>query len=131
MSIRVCRRKNPLNIRYSPRNKWKGQIGNSHGFCSFISMEYGLRAGIVLIRSYIRRGYNTINSIISRWAPPSENNTESYINFVVGRVGLPDDTEILDTDIEIIKKLIQAMSWIETMSVIDAEDLNHVINEYL
>lgn len=129
--MKVCKRKNPLNIRYSSRNKWKGQIGNSHGFCSFISMEYGVRASLVLLRSYIRRGYNTIDLIINRWAPPSENNTEAYISFVSSKAKIYRSAIISDTDQEIISRICSAMAWVETMSKLSLDELNRVWNEYV
>lgn len=74
---------NPLNIRYSPSTKWKGQAGANKGFCVFTDMIYGYRAAIVLLCNYQRKGYDTIRKIITRWAPPSENNTEAYISAVL------------------------------------------------
>ena len=39
------RNNNPLNIRYSPANKWQGQTGENKGFCTFRNEAYGIRAG--------------------------------------------------------------------------------------
>lgn len=75
--------KNPLNIRFSPMNDWRGQIGCRKGFCQFDSFYNGCRAAMVLLCNYIRKGYDTVPEIISRWAPASENNTKAYINTVV------------------------------------------------
>lgn len=73
---------NPLNIRYSPMNKWKGQTGCNRGFCTFTSMELGFRAALVLLRNYVRRGLNTPALIVKTWAPDNENDTKSYIQHV-------------------------------------------------
>lgn len=78
----IERTNNPLNIRFSSSNYWRGQTANIKGFCAFKSMDYGYRAAYLLLCNYIRNGHNTIESIINRWAPPSENNTENYIKFV-------------------------------------------------
>lgn len=75
--------KNPLNIRFSPMNDWKGQIGSRKGFCEFKTFYYGCRAALVLLCNYVRKGYDTVPEIISRWAPASENNTKAYIDTVV------------------------------------------------
>lgn len=83
MKPRGIRNKNPLNIRYSPMNHWKGQIGSPSGFCEFDTMEHGYRAALVLLLNYVKRGYDTIGSIIGRWAPASENDTQAYINVVI------------------------------------------------
>lgn len=78
--------KNPLNIRFSPMNQWKGQIGDRKGFCEFAQFYYGCRAAMVLLSNYVRKGYATVPEIIARWAPASENNTKVYIAAVVGRL---------------------------------------------
>ena len=49
--------KNPLNIRFSPMNSWKGQIGDRKGFCQFEQFYYGCRAALVLLSYYVRKGY--------------------------------------------------------------------------
>lgn len=70
---------NPLNIRFSIMNTWKGQIGFEKGFCKFDTLEHGFRAALVLLCNYHRKGYDSIEKIVTRWAPPSENNTKAYI----------------------------------------------------
>lgn len=98
--------KNPFNIRYSKEYKWKGFVTIHKGFCVFESFRYGVRAGIILLRNYIRNGYNTVESIVSRYAPPSENNTRAYIEFVDDRVnfgkigGSSSDTPIKADSLE-------------------------------
>lgn len=71
-----------MNIRYDARNKWRGQIGREKGFCKFSDPMYGLRAAAILLCRYVRQGDNTVDKIISRWAPPSENATDVYIAYV-------------------------------------------------
>lgn len=75
---------NPCNIRYSSKTEWRGQIGSRHGFCYFTEMLYGYRAFLLLCRTYHRK-YNiaTVQAFVQKYAPPSENNTPSYIGFVV------------------------------------------------
>lgn len=79
----LCRKtKNPFNIRYVRQNNWIGQIGQLRGFARFSDMEYGIRAGIVLLRSYVGRGYNSVRTVLERYAPASENDTDSYVRYV-------------------------------------------------
>lgn len=87
---------NPLNIRNSNSYKWEGQIGrDSENFCVFKSMVYGVRAAFGLLRSYNHNHkIDTLRGIITRWAPPSENNTESYIQHVADAVGISPDERI-------------------------------------
>ena len=74
---------NPANIRYNPRNYWKGQIEPLRGFCQFSEMKYGLRALMVLLKNYIKKKKcHSVQTIISRFAPVSENNTCGYIRFL-------------------------------------------------
>ena len=44
--------RNPLNIRYNARNRWRGlhpTTPNVRGFCKFISVAHGYRAAVVLM----------------------------------------------------------------------------------
>lgn len=77
------RNNNPLNIRYSAGNRWIGQIGYRRGFCEFDTLQHGWRAALMLLIKYQRSGYDSIAKIVTRWAPPSENNTKAYIRFCV------------------------------------------------
>ena len=108
---------NPLNIRYDARNKWKGldtKAPSEGGFCRFISDEYGLRAAIVLLKTYITRYHlDTPQKIIERWAPPSENDTEIYVAIVCGRTLLKPDSRI-EADSKALSHLVSAMALQET-----------------
>ena len=80
--LRNC---NPLNIRRVAGTRWKGQSSfqGDKDFVQFERMEWGIRAAFVLLRTYsIKYKANCIQDIISRWAPPSENDTEKYIKNV-------------------------------------------------
>lgn len=73
---------NPANIRYNLSNKWLGQIGSDNGFCEFDTIEHGIRAFIIVLRNYIKlHGCRSVEKIIRRFAPVSENPTNSYISF--------------------------------------------------
>lgn len=74
---------NPLNIRYRECNNWQGQLSPKKGFCQFVSPYSGYRAAVILLNRYKKHGACTIRQIVSRWAPPSENNTDNYVSFVV------------------------------------------------
>lgn len=80
---------NYLNIRNSSGFTWNGQTGATRGFADFESVEMCRRAGAyLLMRSYRKADCKTIESVISRWAPKSENDTENYIKFVCKMTGL-------------------------------------------
>ena len=87
--VRNC---NPLNIKYSERNKWHGKVPDREKkdqvFEEFRSMEYGLRAALKLITKYCLEGTDTPRKIIQKWAPASAdgNPTKAYINYVEHRM---------------------------------------------
>lgn len=80
---------NVLNIRASKSFSWAGQTGATRGFCDFDGIEMCRRAGLyLLMRSYRRAGVVKLEEVIKRWAPPTENNTSNYVDFVCKRSGL-------------------------------------------
>lgn len=122
---------NPLNIRYSPANQWRGQTGQNKGFCTFKNKAYGFRAAFIILGNYIKNGFDTIEEIIRRWAPPSENDTEAYINFVEEETITPRDLKLTDTNIhdywtKII--ILQAMAQMESGIKVDENQINLYIN---
>lgn len=97
---RGIRNKNPFNIKLSD-NSWLGKISNPKNtdrvFEQFYSLDYGLRAGMQLLRGYIARGFDTPKKILSRFAPKSENNTDSYLAFVLDSPLHSDDCLSVDS----------------------------------
>lgn len=80
---------NPFNVRYSSLNHWTGQIGNNRGFCEFDTLYHGVRAAAKLIFvTYPRYGARNVERIINRFAPPTENDTSSYIHYVCGEMAV-------------------------------------------
>ena len=108
---RGIRNKNPGNIKYNGIN-WAGlAIPPSDGvFCVFTEHKYGLRALAKLLRNYNRHyGIRTINSIIKRFAPTTENQTDAYIKSVAINTGYDPHTQLNLEDINVLVKLIQAI----------------------
>lgn len=91
---RGIRNNNPGNIVKSSI-QWKGAVGNDGSFVKFASPEDGIRAMAKIIRVYESK-YNltTIRQIISRWAPPTENQTEKYIDFVSKKMNKKPDEKL-------------------------------------
>ncbi len=96
---RGIRNNNAGNIRATGNwQEWQGAIGKDEaGFIIFDTAENGLRAMARILRNY-RDLYqlNTIEQIINRWAPPIENNTQSYVNHAAQIVGV-NPNEPLET----------------------------------
>ena len=109
---RGYRNNNPLNVRYSAWNAWKGKVvPNTDGaYEQFENMAYGYRAALYLLRKYIRQGYDTVAKIISRWAPENENNTQAYIDHVCEFANLHRDQVIDQNDKETLTAMARAMS---------------------
>lgn len=103
---------NYLNIRSSSGFTWNGQTGATKGFADFESIEMCRRAGAyLLMRSYRKAGCKTIESVISRWAPKSENDTENYIKFVCKMTGFSRNMRLVfDND---YASILAAMEIIE------------------
>lgn len=94
---RGIRNNNPGNIRHG--DKWQGMAVEQpdKSFITFVSPEYGIRALAKILITYEIKGVNTVLRIISRWAPPNENDTPRYIDFVAGRLGV-DMNDVIDVD---------------------------------
>ena len=75
-------------------------------------MKYGLRAAFVLLRTYSSKyKLNSIRDIVTRWAPPSENDTEAYIRTVCCLTGFGGNQRLTGQD---WPKLVQAMAKVES-----------------
>jgi len=113
MIPRGYRNNNPLNIRHSADN-FQGELrGDDKSFKTFASMAYGYRAAFVTLATYHSRGWDTIEKIVSHWAPPVENDTERYIASVVKRSGIPRGSKLTLSDGEDYILIVTAMSAVE------------------
>ncbi len=122
---------NPLNIRKVPGTHWKGELpqstpplgGDGGGlFVRFESIEWGLRAAFVLLHTYSTKYHaNCIRDIISRWAPPTENDAERYIRNVCFWSGLGGLQLLTEQD---WPKLVRAMARQECGEVLSEETVN-------
>lgn len=116
---RGIKNNNPLNIRKG--SSWKGErpVQTDPSFEEFISMEYGIRAGLRLMRNHIngfkgsRPKMNTLKKLISVWAPPSENATSNYVDFVASQVGLSSSAILDPNDRTQMCNIARAMAFVE------------------
>ena len=109
---RGIRNNNPGNIRWG--ENWLGlkQDGKEQdpSFCVFISAVYGIRALARLLLNYQKLyGLNTPRKIISRYAPPSENQTQAYIQSVSAQLGITPDGKVDLTEIGTLTVFIKAI----------------------
>lgn len=126
---RGIRNNNPLNIRIG--NVWLGEEPNptDPDFEQFISMFYGLRAGFIILRRYIRHYHRTtIPQVIHAWAPSSENNTTKYIDTVCQVSGIAIDEQLDFSNADQMVRLVDAMIYVECGQHISEQ---HIRDGYL
>ena len=125
-------RNNPFNIRFMSVNNWFGQVlPPRKGFCQFSQFDYGLRAGFVLLCNYINQGFDSVYQIIPKFAPPSENDTEKYIDYVLSQFdsfGLSPFKICFNTNQFFV--LCRAILFFESHYVLTVEHYKNIINEY-
>lgn len=112
---RGIRNNNPGNIRRTGDwTKWQGLAApdkqNDSAFIAFATPAWGIRALARTLVTY-RDKYDltTIRGIISRWAPPHENNTKAYVSVVANAVGVDPDDHIDVADFDTAMKLVPAI----------------------
>lgn len=92
---RGIRNNNPTNLIYVDSIAWNGQIGSDGKYAIFDTPVNGLRAAAIQIHTNItRHRADTVRKMITRWAPPHENPTESYISHVSKRLGVSPDQRL-------------------------------------
>ena len=83
---------NYLNVKAPSDSYWLGQKGrDAHGHAVFVSPEWSLRAGTLVLRSYYQRhGIKTVRGIVERF---STCNHEEYTKYLCARLNLEPDEE--------------------------------------
>ena len=120
---RGIRNNNPLNIRHS-QDQWEGmrKTQTDKSFVQFETMAYGYRAVWKILESYWKhfrqqRTTFTVKSIVARWAPPTENDTDAYIRAVLQLSGLGGNENLprpfMGIALEKLGRLVAAMICIE------------------
>lgn len=83
---------NYLNVKAPSDTYWLGQKGrDAHGHAVFVSPEWSLRAGTLVLRSYYQRhGIKTVRGIVERF---STCNHAEYTKYLCDRLKLDPDEE--------------------------------------
>lgn len=95
---RGIKNNNPGNIDRN-ETKWQGMNPDQSGdkrFVVFLEPKWGIRAMARILQNYAKGNIDTVTEIVSKWAPPVENNTQSYINAVDAMVDGDANTELDD-----------------------------------
>jgi RHS repeat-associated protein len=105
---RSWRNNNPGNIRYGPFAQQNGAIGEAGGFAVFPDANSGDAAQVTRL-STGQWPDMSLNEMIATWAPPSENNTAKYQNYVQTATGIGGDTRMGDLSRDQLSSIAGAM----------------------
>lgn len=115
---------NPGNIRNSPVRYLGEKESTDIAFKQFESMAWGFRAMFVLLDTYrVRYGLKTLQQMIERYAPPSENDTTGYVSHITRRTRIADISTVDTHSEKQMIPLVTAMAAMENGSDPDAEDV--------
>jgi len=119
---------NPGNIEHTSRYNWRGEIyppeeREGHvetRFCQFTDHVHGIRALAKILLTYCRHRraadgspIDTVQEVVDRWAPSSENDTEAYANHVRAVLGV-NKGEIIDIESPVVlAALVRAITYHE------------------
>lgn len=109
---RGIRNHNPGNLRWG--DPWQGLVPakrrTDKAFCQFVSAAYGIRALARTLISYQdKHGLRTVRQIISRWAPSSENDTQTYIQAVASQIGKGTEDQLNMQSYQDLKAVTEAI----------------------
>lgn len=127
------RNNNPLNIRRSS-DKWLGMADTQTdpAFVVFRSMHYGIRAAVIILRNYYKKHHLcTIQEIISRWAPLSENDTYRYVEYVSDTLKKSHLATLDMNDPATIAHLIQAMAVFESGTYLKIDEVELIARDII
>ena len=120
---------NPLNIKKTSI-KWHGKIeGNDPIFETFKDCYSGYRAAFICLYKHYRTGSNTVNLLINKWAPTSENRTMNYVDYVcsLSSLGL---NQVFTWSYSNVYLIMYHMCVFENGKIIDREALIKVVHEF-
>lgn len=107
---RGVRNNNPGNLRDSG-DDWQGKKGvDKDGYLQFNSAADGLRAMAVNLKNQqTKHGLTTLNQIIDKYAPPTENDTEAYKAQAAKSLGIDGDRPINLQDPQMLAQVMTFM----------------------
>lgn len=117
---RGIRNNNPGNIKNNEKIDWLGEVPENakldDSFEEFESIEYGIRAMMILLRNYQRlHGLRSVKEIIGRYAPKRDklNNTPYYIRYVAVHLEVPADAPIDLSDKATMLNVVDSIIFME------------------
>lgn len=124
---RGIRNNNPGNIKNNEKIDWMGEVPKNakldDAFEEFSSIEYGIRAMMILLRNYqLLHGLRSIKEIIERYAPKRDrNNTPYYVRYVSVHLEVPADAPIDLSDKATMLNVVDSIIFIENGVRVDKE----------
>lgn len=137
-NTRGIRNNNPFNIKRGS-SRWLGKIKHDSStdevFEQFDTMQHGLRAGFKLLRNYICRYHlYTLEEILKRFAPASENNIKAYLDFFFTQYHLPKDLPLCADGHEIdpltFGSLCSGLCWYESRYNLTYDEYFRILEYY-
>ncbi len=130
---RGIRNNNPLNLGY--RADQPGVVGSDGRFGKYATMEDGIAAAQRQLSMYQEQSNRqkiplTLERVITRWAPPSENDTAGYIAGVSKETGFKPNQVLDVNDPKISAALIHAMARREVGRDLDMATISRGVAAY-
>jgi hypothetical protein len=122
LTPRGIRNHNPGNIEWiaDPAKRWRGMVGKDGRYGVFDTPANGVRAIGGELRANFRRGQNTVRDIIGEWAPPTENDTTSYMRHVAAELRVDVDTPLSSSRIaELAAAIIKHENGVQPYALAD------------
>lgn len=117
---RAWRNNNPGNLRNYRFSQSHNSLGTAGGFAVFSSEEAGYAALMALLQTKTYQSLSIIDAI-RRYAPPNENNTENYQNFIDSVTGIEGNTPMNTLTTEQTNKVAAAIKRMEGWRVGDVK----------
>lgn len=130
---RGTRNNNPGNIEDGPfARSLPGYAGTDGRFAVFDSPEAGRNANDALMQRYGQQGLNTPLKIISRYAPPNENDTQAYAERVAQALGVRVNDPIDLTNPDVRARVFEAINGVENgAGAAPSDDITQMSDEEL
>ena len=122
---------NPFNVRSSKSNDWQGSDASLRegGYEGFINPDYGIRAADRVLENYGKNSnIETLRGALNRYAPSSENPTESYVDYISDKTGIDPDEKIDLSDPSLRARLLSPMAQFESRSTFSPDQISSAIN---
>lgn len=107
---RGIRNNNPGNLNYAGQVGATKEAGENGRFAVFNSMQEGVGALYRQLQLYFKRGVNTIEAIVNKYAPAGDNNNvAAYIQQLVGATGKDSGDKLSGEDTDTVFKLMRGI----------------------